>query len=221
MILGGQTDRSKIKDKPMPRPRFQNLPEHKRAALLEAAAKEFASHGYEVASLNRILELGGMSKGAAYYYFDDKADLFVTTVRHYTAFLVQDLNTEMLATAQEDFWAKLEAIYVHHVITIAQNEPWRYGVVRALLDVPPHVRSNPMIAALHREIDDIAAQMVAHGQQIGAIRTDLPNELLIRIVLNFDDTVDRWLLASLPTLPPAEQTRIVTVLARMLRGLLS
>ena len=62
----------------MPRPRFEKLPVEKQEQILEAAAKEFTAHGYDGASLNRILEEAGISKGAAYYYFDDKADLYAT-----------------------------------------------------------------------------------------------------------------------------------------------
>ncbi len=62
----------------MPRPRFNKLAPEKRERIMEAAAKEFAAYGYEGASLNRILEQAEVSKGAAYYYFDDKADLFVS-----------------------------------------------------------------------------------------------------------------------------------------------
>lgn len=60
----------------MPRPRFQKLSIEKQQAILEAAAREFSAHGYEGASINKILETAQLSKGAAYYYFDDKADLF-------------------------------------------------------------------------------------------------------------------------------------------------
>ncbi len=68
----------------MPRPRFNKLPEEKRERILEAAAKEFVAHGYEGASLNQILAEAGISKGAAYYYFDDKADVYATAVLHYS-----------------------------------------------------------------------------------------------------------------------------------------
>ena len=65
----------------MPTKRFHNLDPDKRAAFLEAAAEEFATHGYTGASLNRIIERAGTSKGAMYYYFEDKADLYATVVR--------------------------------------------------------------------------------------------------------------------------------------------
>ena len=35
------------------------------------------AHGFENASLNRIIKKAGISKGAMYYYFDDKMDLYI------------------------------------------------------------------------------------------------------------------------------------------------
>jgi AcrR family transcriptional regulator len=63
----------------MARSRFDNLARDKQEVLLEAAALEFAAHGYQGASINRIIDQSGMSKGSVYYYFEDKADLFSTT----------------------------------------------------------------------------------------------------------------------------------------------
>src|SRR5579863_4741571 len=60
----------------MPFSRFERLAVEKRERLLEVAAQEFATHGYADASINRILERAAMSKGAVYYYFSDKLDLF-------------------------------------------------------------------------------------------------------------------------------------------------
>ena len=56
----------------MPRPRFEKLSAEKREQILETAAKAFAAHGYDGASLNQILADADISKGAAYYYFDNK-----------------------------------------------------------------------------------------------------------------------------------------------------
>jgi AcrR family transcriptional regulator len=64
-----------------PRPRFLSLPAERRSAILDAACAELSAHGFEKASTNRIIERAGVSKGALYYYFDDKRDLFLTTLR--------------------------------------------------------------------------------------------------------------------------------------------
>jgi AcrR family transcriptional regulator len=47
-----------------------------REALLEAAAKVFAERGYRDASVDEIADEAGFSKGALYWHFDGKQDLF-------------------------------------------------------------------------------------------------------------------------------------------------
>jgi AcrR family transcriptional regulator len=66
----------------MPFARFERLDPEKRTRLLKAAAQEFAKHGFADASINRILDRAQMSKGAAYYYVADKADLFAATIQY-------------------------------------------------------------------------------------------------------------------------------------------
>ena len=64
----------------MPRPRFDKLDPERQEALLDAAMRELAARGPEGASLNKVLADVGLSKGVAYYYFDDREDLFVTVI---------------------------------------------------------------------------------------------------------------------------------------------
>ncbi len=64
----------------MPRPRFEKLPKEQRKAILDAAAAEFAEEGFERASLNRIISRAELSKGAFYYYFDGKEDLYAAVM---------------------------------------------------------------------------------------------------------------------------------------------
>ena len=84
----------------MPRPRFEKLPPEKRETILETAAKEFAEFGYEGASLNQILAKSGISKGAAYYYFDNKEDFAIVFDSEGSAgvtynFFVQGLDSKL------------------------------------------------------------------------------------------------------------------------------
>jgi TetR/AcrR family transcriptional regulator, transcriptional repressor of aconitase len=48
-----------------------------RARLLEAAAEAFAAHGFEGASIDRITELAGYTRGAFYSNYSDKAELLL------------------------------------------------------------------------------------------------------------------------------------------------
>jgi AcrR family transcriptional regulator len=48
-----------------------------RAALLDAAGEVFAARGLRDASVDEIAERAGYSKGAVYWHFDSKDDLFI------------------------------------------------------------------------------------------------------------------------------------------------
>jgi AcrR family transcriptional regulator len=54
----------------MVRSRFARLPPEQQQVILRAALEEFAARGFHDASLNRVIEAAGISKGSMYYYFD-------------------------------------------------------------------------------------------------------------------------------------------------------
>jgi len=60
----------------LPKQTFLNLPQEKRATIVNAALDEFAANGFEAASINRIVAASGIAKGSFYQYFEDKMDVF-------------------------------------------------------------------------------------------------------------------------------------------------
>lgn len=60
----------------MPKTTFFNLPEGKRATLIDLAIDEFARHDYKNASISNIVAKAGVAKGSMYQYFEDKKDLY-------------------------------------------------------------------------------------------------------------------------------------------------
>ena len=98
-------------------PRFHKLDLDKRELLLDAAMEEFAEHGFEQASINRIIERAGTSKGSMYYYFEHKEDLFMTVIAHGSEQIGHGMDIEGLTARLEsetlsaaEFWPQLEAI---------------------------------------------------------------------------------------------------------------
>ena len=70
----------------MPYQTFFNLPEVKCQRLMDAVWQEFTTVSYNEASINKIIQAAGISRGSFYQYFAGKQDLFsylLTTV--YTA----------------------------------------------------------------------------------------------------------------------------------------
>src|SRR5436309_7181707 len=49
----------------------------RRSQILEGARTAFAEHGYEGATVARLEEATGLSRGAIFHYFENKTDLFV------------------------------------------------------------------------------------------------------------------------------------------------
>ena len=59
---------------------YFNLKEAKRTRIFDAACQEFADQDYENASLDRIVEAAGISKGGLYEYIESKDDLYLHVV---------------------------------------------------------------------------------------------------------------------------------------------
>ncbi len=68
---------------PSAKPGEDKNPLETRRLLLEAAAREIHMHGFQAASLSRILSETGVTKGALYYHFPSKLDLGYAVVDEY------------------------------------------------------------------------------------------------------------------------------------------
>lgn len=186
----------------MPRPRFYKLPEDKRRALLDAAAAEFAAHGYEGASLNGILAATGISKGAFYYYFEDKADLFATVVEE-----IEDAQERALSLApeeltRENFWPRLKSRAAMSFEALAEK-PWLVDLGRAFHAIPQRLREEGRLAEVSDRVEANLVRYIERGQEVGAVRADLPAGLLYKLVIALDRVFAEWLPERLASLDDA------------------
>jgi len=179
----------------MPRPRFARAPADKRDALLDAAAQEFATQGYEDASINRILIGAGFSKGSFYYYFDDKPDLAAAVLDREAQRYLHLWSDLRQPKKPADFWAEMERAFVR------STDEMRAGPsgVDAMLRIGMAMSRDPVLAARmttahFREATAKIAQFCKHGQDIGAVRVDLPVATLLSIVQDMKLVLVRTLL---------------------------
>lgn len=68
----------------MPKTTFYNLLKTKQSHILQAAAREFAAHPYDNASISKVTRITGIAKGSFYQYFENKQDLYRTLIEHAT-----------------------------------------------------------------------------------------------------------------------------------------
>jgi AcrR family transcriptional regulator len=182
------------------RRRFEQLPSVRKDEILGTAAREFARSGFYGTSYNQLLERLGLGKSSAYYYFEDKRDLFLTAVeRCYAAFFATVEGLERPSDA-ESFWVFVE-----------QSSRLGYEF---MLDDPVAAELMLCVQRERHLLDEFAsdrllesmrtfyAGLVAEGQRLGAVRTDLPDDLLVELVRDTTIAFDRWFIAARASAEP-------------------
>jgi AcrR family transcriptional regulator len=188
----------------MPTKRFDTLEPDRKAQLLDAAAAEFSAHGYEAASFNRIIERAGTSKGAIYYYFEDKADLYATVVQDAVTRFVAYCGPPEPVTDAASFWESIGRLS-RASIRYYRKDPHIAGIIRSIgrdgLKVAPVAQIRTLTTAWF-------AALLHSGQQVGAIRTDLPLDLMLGIAIGVSDGFDLWLADHAERLSEPELERL-------------
>ncbi len=176
----------------MPLPRFERLDPDKRSLLLSIAADEFATKGYETASLNDILAAAGLGKSSYYNYFADKEDLYATVIEDAFARVVDRVPPPDLgALDAASFWPALEAFTSAMTAAVAHT-PGFVNLFRPLhaMSRRPTPRFQPIVARM-RENYRLGIEA---GRAIGCVRDDLDIDLLISILQAADAALDDHLL---------------------------
>jgi len=192
----------------MPFPRFYKLLPEKREGLLEVAAQEFVQHGFEDASINRILERAQMSKGAAYYYFEDKVDLFCTVVQYASERLqLVDQELDITALTAENFWPTFAELHSLPLLR-SYEQPWLFASLRVAGRLSPSTLEREPLATLARQLRTWVMAIVKRGQEVGVIRSDIPDDLIFAWLQALDDASDQWLLLQWKDLDRAAIARV-------------
>jgi AcrR family transcriptional regulator len=135
----------------------------RREQILAAARRCFAEHGYEGATVVRLEEATGLSRGAIFNYFESKQKLFLE--------LAWRDDERLIRLWLEKGWeAALREV-------TAEDPDW-LGVY---LEITRKVRTDPEFRRDHeaRSATELVPQLVAHvasEQSQGALRDDRPAE---------------------------------------------
>lgn len=186
----------------MPRPRFSTLEPERRRAILDAAAEEFVRVGIDGASYNSVIARTGISKGAMYYYFDDKEDLFHTVLADAVERAGAAIGGPGAYADAAGFWSEIIKI-CERSLEFFRREPVLAGLAKRMLTAG----SGPLARALEdvtRPIGEVTARLLRGGQAVGAVREDVPLDLLVHLAMGVGEAVDRWLLTRWESMTPRE-----------------
>ncbi len=204
----------------MARRRFENLEPDRQERLFDSAAQEFAERGYEGASLNKILERSGMSKSSLYYYFDDKADLFMSLTERSVAFLLREIGgLDLEALTPDNFWEVLEG-RARRVLEVANRNTWYVKLGRMVLRLRGGPKGMDKTTRLYAAARNFVGTVLDRGQELGVVRDDLPRSFMIECAMGLGEAVDGWVLQHWNEMDSQERLDMVKVVFGMFRRLL-
>ena len=115
-------------------------PEERRATILKAAEACFASAGYHKTTIDDIAEGAGLSKGAVYWHFDGKRQLFLALLESYFSAISQEMEPGARAgSAREALEQMSEAAL--------QIAPVMTGLVELMLEYLAHAARDDTVRA--------------------------------------------------------------------------
>lgn len=204
----------------MPLPRFHKLPEEKRERILNAAGEAFARDGFEGASLNRILEEAEISKGAAYYYFADKEDLFATVIRHALEHVVSDNAPELDELTADNYWPRIESFYAAAFAHVHEHT-WMVKVAHPPTGaLSPSTLPEGPVREVFEELLGWLGGLLNRGRDLGVVRDDLPEEVLVGLFVAVDGVLDRWAMENWRRLSQPERERMTTTFVSLMKEML-
>ena len=172
---------------------FEKSFEHDEA-LFNMAVREFIAFGYEQASINRILNDAGMSKGQFYYHFKTKEGLYLALtdvlIAKKVAFMAEVMNPEDF---QQDIFTIFK-IQIQYGIQFAQTYPVINQFADSFLKEKGNQIYETALARHNFENNDAINMLVEAAYHKGEFREDLPLPFVKKSIgylfTNFADLID-------------------------------
>lgn len=190
----------------------------RRTQLVRTAAREFASAGFERASLNAIIRDCGLSKSSFYHLLDSKLALFNLVVSDISAQLSDDLDLpEPDAFSGREYWQRIVDLIVRLTQVLTSDDAY-VDLAQILYDTQAPNEPNDAARALESAAQWIR-DVVQAGRDSGAVRDDLPVSLQGELAFTILRTFDEWSVRNLDTIPADQLPALVDAQLAALRRL--
>ena len=149
----------------------------RRREILAGARTCYARHGYEGATVRRLEEETGLSRGAIFHHFRDKESLFLAVAEDDAATMVVTVAEHGLVQVMRDLLAR---------VADPTAEPDAAGWLGTQLEVSRRLRTDPEFAkrwAARSEAIAAATRDRLHRQRdAGVLRSDVPVDVLAQFL---------------------------------------
>ena len=171
----------------LPKQTFYNLPEEKREKILQEVMVEFRDNAYDLASINRIVERSGISKGSFYQYFEDKEDVYFYLLQIIGDKKLQYLGPTISRIMDIGFYEALRKIYEAGIEFALEHPDYLTIGNRMMRDGGTMVRK--LQEKFGGQSDALFSMLLEKGIERGEIRPDIEVPLVARLLMNMQMTV--------------------------------
>jgi TetR/AcrR family transcriptional regulator, transcriptional repressor of aconitase len=153
----------------------------RRRQILAGARTCFARHGYEGATVRRLEEETGLSRGAIFHHFRDKESLFLAVAEDDAATMAETVARDGLVQVLRDLLARA-------------GEPVTGGWLGTQLEVSRRLRTDPDFAQRWARrsaaIAEATRERLRRQRDAGVLREDVPLDVLAQFLeLAYDGLV--------------------------------
>lgn len=157
--------------------------EHTRELLLSRAGALFNTVGYETTSLQDITKATGLTKGAIYGHFENKAGLEVASFEYLAEQVFAEIRT--VVRAQPDAPRKLEAI-MDYYRNYLDDSPVEGGcpLLNAAIyadDALPHLRA--AVRASYKTLQHSLEHIISQGVERGQLKPTIDGPAQARLII--------------------------------------
>jgi TetR/AcrR family transcriptional regulator, transcriptional repressor of aconitase len=161
----------------------------RRREILTGARTCFARHGYEGATVRRLEEETGLSRGAIFHHFRDKESLFLAVAEDDAATMVATVAEHGLVQVMRDLLSRAA-----DPPGGPDEEPEVTGWLGTQLEVSRRLRTDPEFAkrwaARSEAISAATRERLGRQREAGVLRADVPIDVLAQFLeLAYDGLV--------------------------------
>ncbi|GAC57272.1 putative TetR family transcriptional regulator [Gordonia hirsuta DSM 44140 = NBRC 16056] len=139
----------------------------RRREILDGARHCFAEYGYDGATVNRLEEATGLSRGAIFHHFKDKEALFLALAREDAERMADVAAQEGLVQVMRDMLAR----------------PRDFDWLGTRLEIVRKIRTDPAFAAAWEshssDLEAVTLARLERKREDGSLRKDVPTEVLV------------------------------------------
>lgn len=147
---------------------FLNLPGKKKEKIIDISTKEFASNGYNGASINSIVKKLNIAKGSIFSYFGDKEGLFLYIFKFSVEKVKNYLREVRSQTTSENIFTRLKKIFLAGV-KFTDEHPNIYRIyIRMLLNSDMPLRQD-MQKAIREYAHEFLYELLEEAKNKGEI----------------------------------------------------